>query len=203
MEYFNPQDEFDQTRHRLPHWRQWQVPVFVTFRLSDSLPKAIYDAWLDRREAFLAAHPEPWDDETENDFHRQFSDRIDAELDAAHGCCVLRESRVQAIVVERLMKFHENRYRLLNFVITPNHVHALFIPLDGETLSDILKGWKGVSSRLVHREGLSVLNPFWQPDYFDRLIRGPEHLAKTFAYIRENPAKARLTSGFLYWEDQV
>jgi REP element-mobilizing transposase RayT len=203
MVYLNPHDEIEQTRHRLPHWSQGEVPVFVTFRLSDSLPKVIYDAWLDRREAFLAIHPEPWDDETENAFHRQFSDRIDEELDAAHGCCVLRDQRVSGIVEERLMKFHEDRYRLLSFVIMPNHVHVLFIPSYRETLPDTLKGWKGVSSRLVHREGLSDLNPFWQPDYYDRLIRGPEHFERTFRYIRENPAKAGLTSGFLYWEDQV
>ncbi len=102
-----------------------------------------------------------------------------------------------------MRKFHNDRYRLLNFVIMPNHVHVLFIPSGGETLPETLKGWKGVSSRLVHREGLSELNPFWQPDYFDRLIRGPEHLDRTFEYIRENPAKARLCSGHRYWEDQA
>lgn len=203
MEFFNPRDEFEKTRHRLPHWRQGEVPVFVTFRLSDSLPKAVFEAWLDRREAFLESHPEPWDDETEEVYYRQFSDQIDEELDAAHGCCVLRDPRVSSIVEDRLRKSHNDRYRLLYFVIMPNHVHVLFIPSGGETLPETLKGWKGVSSRLVHREGLSELNPFWQPDYFDRLIRGPEHLDRTFEYIRENPAKARLCSGHRYWEDQA
>lgn len=51
MEFSNPRDEFEQTRHRLPHWRQGEVPVSVTFRLSDSLPQAIYEARLERREA--------------------------------------------------------------------------------------------------------------------------------------------------------
>jgi REP element-mobilizing transposase RayT len=203
MEFFNPRDEIETTRHRLPHWRQGEVPVFVTFRLSDSLPKAVFEAWLERREAFLVSHPEPWDEVTEELYHLQFSDQIDEELDAAHGCCVLRDARISGIVEDRLRKFHDDRYRLLNFVIMPNHVHVLFIPSDDETLPDILKGWKGVSSRLVHREGFSELNPFWQPDYFDRLIRGPEHLERTFEYIRENPAKARLTSGYLYWEDRA
>ncbi len=42
---------------------------------------------------------------------------------------------------------------------------------DGESLPDTLQGWKGVSSRLIHKTRLSALNPFWQPDYFDRLIQ--------------------------------
>lgn len=203
MEFFNPGDGFDHTRHRLPHWRQGEVPIFVTFRLSDSLPKEVYDAWLERREAFFASHPKPRGHETENDFHRQFSDQIDEALDAAHGCCDLRDPLVSGIVEERLMKFHKQRYHLLNLVVMPNHVRVLFTLAEGGSLPDTLKGSKGVSSRLVHREGLSGLNPFWQPDYFDRLIRSEEHLDRTFDYIRENPAKARLTSGYFYWEDQA
>ena len=82
----------------------------------------------------------------------------------------------------------------------PNHVHVLLVLNENESLPDTLKGWKGVSSRMIHKEGLSELNPFWQPDYFDRLIRSPEHLETVRAYIRDNPAKAGLTSGFIFWE---
>lgn len=62
----------------------------------------------------------------------------------------------------------------------PNHVHVLFTLRDGESLPDTLQGWKGVSSRpsrLIHKTGLSTLNPFWQPDDADRLIRSPEHFS--------------------------
>jgi REP element-mobilizing transposase RayT len=41
---------------------------------------------------------------------------------------------------------------------------------------------------------------FWQPDYFDRLIRSPEHFSTVKTYIRENPAKADLKSGFIVWD---
>ena len=82
----------------------------------------------------------------------------------------------------------------------PNHVHVLFTLRDAESLPDTLQGWKGVSSRLIHQTGLSALNPFWQPDYFDRLIRSPEHFSTVKAYIRENPVKAGLKSGFIVWE---
>lgn len=68
----------------------------------------------------------------------------------------------------------------------PNHVHALFALNAGESLPDTLQGWKGVSSRLIHQTGHITLNPFWQPDDFDRLIRSPEHFSTVKAYIREN-----------------
>jgi hypothetical protein len=74
----------------------------------------------------------------------------------------------------------------------PNHVHVLFTLRDGESLRDTLQGWKGVSSRLIHKSGRCDLNPFWQPDYFDRLIRSLEHFSTMKAYIREYPAKANL-----------
>lgn len=200
MEFFNPRNDIELSRHRLSHWSQGRVPVFVTFRLSDSLPKEVYEAWLEERKAFILANPLPWDDEIETAFHSQFSVRIDEQLDAAHGCCALRDPRVAEIVAERLQHFDGTGYQLLNFVVMPNHVHVLFTLAEGRTLPETLKAWKGVSSRLIHREGLCDLNPFWQPDYFDRLIRGPEHLEKTYRYIQTNPAMAGLTSGFVYWE---
>jgi putative transposase len=59
---------------------------------------------------------------------------------------------------------------------------------------------KGISSRFIHKTGLSALNPFWQPDYFDCLIRSPEYFSTMKAYIRKNPVKARLDKGFVLWK---
>ena len=95
----------------------------------------------------------------------------------------------------------EKRYQLLSYVVMPNHVHVLLTLEAGEPLSEMVRGWKGVSSRLIHKDGLSELNPFWQREYFDRLIRSPEHLTKVRGYIRENPVTAGLRSGeFVFWE---
>jgi REP element-mobilizing transposase RayT len=141
---------------------------------------------------FLATHPSPWDEATEDLYHTQFSGRLDEYLDAGHGCCALRESKISKIVADRFHHFNGQRYQLWSFVIMPNHAHVLFSVHDGEHLPDILKGWKGVSSNHIHKAGLSDLNPFWQPEYFDRLIRGPEHFATVRAYIHDNPVKASL-----------
>lgn len=200
MQFFNPRGEIEKTVHKLPHWKQGEVPVFVTFRLADSLPREIVDRWFSEREAFLAANPLPWDEATETCYHGRFSDTLDEHLDAAHGCCALRDASVAHIIRDRLHHFDGQRYDLWSYVIMPNHVHVLFTLNDGESLPETLKAWKGVSSRMIHKEGLSDLNPFWQPDYFDRLIRSPDHFDTVKAYIRDNPAKAGLRAGFVCWE---
>jgi REP element-mobilizing transposase RayT len=200
MKFFDPRGDIEKTAHKLPHWQQGEVAIFVTFRLADSLPRKLLDDWLRAREAFLDANPPPWGDITEACYHGQFSDKLDEHLDAAHGSCALRDPRLAQIVADRLHHFDGQRYDLWSYVIMPNHVHVLFTLRDGESLPDTLQGWKGVSSRLIHKTGLSGLSPFWQPDYFDRLIRSPEHFSTVKAYIRENPAKAGLKTGFMLWE---
>ena len=200
MDFLDEFDDIQKTKHRLPHWQQGRVPVFVTFRLSDSLPQQVLGPLLAVRDAFLSRHPKPWDEATEREFHQQYTAKLETDLDAGQGCCALRDSRVATIVIERLLHFDAQRYELHRYVIMPNHVHVLFSPHEAGSLPEIIKGWKGVSSRLIHQAGLCGLNPFWQPDYFDRLIRGPEHFEKVMAYIRENPVKAGLKEGFVLWE---
>ena len=64
-------------------------PLFITFRLADSLPRQLLDDWVRARDAFLAANPSPWDEITEAYYHGPFSDEPDEYLDAAHGSCAL------------------------------------------------------------------------------------------------------------------
>lgn len=200
MEFFHEGKEIVKTRHKLPHWQQGEVPILVTFRLADSLPQLLLDPWRIARDGFHEAHPKPWDEATEERFHRQFSSQLEDYLDVGHGCCALRDPRISKIVAERFHHFEGQRYCLWSYIIMPNHVHVLFTLQDIALLPEIVQGWKGVASRLIHKEGLSRLNPFWQPDYFDRLIRSPEHFNTVQAYIRENPVKAKLKSGFVLWE---
>ena len=73
----------------------------------------------------------------------------------------------------------------------PNHVHVVVRPLDPWRLGGIIHSWKSFTAtranRLLHRSG-----PFWQREYFDRIIRDEEDLSATVKYVVENPAKAKL-----------
>src|SRR5262245_45479563 len=42
-------------RH-LPHWEQAAATYFITWRTQDSMPRAVLDAWLAERDAWLQRH---------------------------------------------------------------------------------------------------------------------------------------------------
>ncbi len=39
MKFFDPRGDIEKTAHKLPHWQQVEVAIFVTFRLADTLPR--------------------------------------------------------------------------------------------------------------------------------------------------------------------
>jgi putative transposase len=200
MDFFNERGDIEKTVHKLPHWQQGRVSIFVTFRLADSLPQEVLAPLIIARDRFVADNPKPWDEDMEDAFHRQFSVKLDAYLDAGHGSCALRKPAAAQTVAERLHYADGEHYDLHSYVIMPNHVHVLFSPHETKALPNLLKSWKGISSRLISQSLLSDLHPFWQPDYFDRLIRSPQHLAKVQRYIQENPLKAKLPqTDYLLW----
>ena len=189
--------------NRLPHWQQGEAWVSVTWRLGDSLPQAKLDQWLEEKDAWLAHHPEPWDEKTEADYHDRFSRQIDDWLDQGSGSCVLKDPENAKIVADALRHFDGERYEIGSFVVMPNHVHALFRPLEENTLAEILKSWKGFTAREINKR-LGKSGELWQEDYWDRLIRNEVHFLRVVEYFRENPAKARLKDGeFVLWEGET
>ena len=95
--------------------------------------------------------------------------------------------------MEVLIQLNGSLYELGAAVVMPNHVHAVLRPLEEVTLAECVRKIKGASSLAVNRlAGRS--GRLWQPDYFDRVVRSPEHLARCVAYVHWNPVKAGLAS---------
>jgi len=185
-------------RHDLPHWQQENALVFVTWRLADSLPQAFIEQWMTERKAWLMEHPRPWDEVTEIAFQKRFDQPFMDRLDQGHGACILRQ-KVCADEMERVLHhFDGQRYHLQSYVIMPNHVHVLVQLQEGWSLEKVVQNWKERSAKGLNRV-LEVQGTVWQKGYFDRLIRGPEHLQYVERYIRQNPVKAKLRSGFRRW----
>jgi type I restriction enzyme R subunit/putative DNA methylase len=157
----------------------------ITFRLADSLSQAE----LKQLELKLALLPE-----VRRDTEKRKN--IEQWLDAGMGCCALGNAQAAARVQESLLHFDGDRYRVLAWVIMPNHVHVLIDPV--QPLAKIVQGWKSFTARwlLAHNErlGLGIPDPHhvWMRDYWDRYIRDDEHLRATIDYIHQNPVKARL-----------
>jgi type I restriction enzyme R subunit len=139
-------------------------------------------------------HPEPWDEETEEEYHRQFSNRIDQWLDAGEGSCVLRDHALAQIVAGAFHHFDGKRYDIVAFVVMPNHVHVLFRLRASHRLEEVIKSWKGFTAREINKR-LGKQGSLWQEGYWDRMIRNERHFFKCREYIKKNPKRAKLRTG--------
>ena len=99
------------------------------------------------RQVWLRFHPEPWDTETEQEYHKRFTGAIERWLDAGHGSCVLRQNECASIVDDALRHFDGNRLALISSVVMPNHVHALF---DSESNTSVGRFTSQLENRSVH-----------------------------------------------------
>ncbi len=196
-EFFDPAENIQKQKHNLPHWQQDDTWIFVTWRLVDSLPQSKLQKWEQDRNIWLSLNPQPWSPETEEKYHREFSQKIDHWLDAGYGSCCLKKKTNADILAAAFMHFNQQRYELSDFVIMPNHVHALFQPLGENQLSDILHTWKRFSARKINQEE-NRSGALWQPDYWDRLIRSQEHFLWVQNYIKNNP-KSLPSGSFHLW----
>ncbi len=181
------------SRGYLPHIDGKNLIQHITFHLADSLPRQA----VERMHRQLQHLPEPQQEQE----RRQ---RIQDLLDAHAGSCLLRHDVFAAIVQESLLHGDGDRYRLIAWVIMPNHVHVM-LQLAEYPLSKIVQSWKRHTSFQIHRmlaneghaDGSGAL---WHREYWDRYMRDDRHLHATRNYIEENPVKAGLVTTASQWK---
>jgi REP element-mobilizing transposase RayT len=171
------------SRGYLPHLNGGEIAQMVTFSLVGSLPVELVQHW----KALLRAN------KSDDEAVRAYLHRIENYLEANPGAAWLSDPRIAELLEGALVYFHDQRYRLMSWVIMANHVHTLIVPMEPHDLSSIVMSWKNWSARranaLLGRKGA-----FWAADYFDRYIRNEEHLLRVKAYIERNPVRAGLCS---------
>lgn len=145
---------------------------FITFRLADSLPRAVVEALRLKDDAIRL---------------------LDAELDNGLGECHLRDPEIAQVVQDALLHFDQDRYRLLAWCLMPNHVHVVIEISGASSLSTIVNSWKSFTARKANQQ-LRRSGPFWNADYFDRFMRDEGHLQRTIGYVEQNPVKAGLAT---------
>jgi replication-associated recombination protein RarA len=174
----------------LPHWQQDGAMYFVTWRTADSMPRERVDQWMNERDAWLKAHPEPWGLGDEEEYYRLFPDRWETWLDEGYGECPLGRPQVRQIVEEVLRHDNGTKYQLEDFIVMPNHVHVLVSPLGSHTLSETTQAWKSTAARRINKL-LGRSGTFWQKESFDHIVRSAEQAQKFREYIQENPRGLR------------
>jgi putative transposase len=197
------------SRGYLPHFDSDQVYQSITFRLADSLPKDVLRRVLEDTERL------PPD---QQDKERRL--RLEHLMDQGHGSGILRHAPLAQIVIDTLSHGIGSRYGLLEWVVMPNHVHALIEPIHNWRLSDIVGSWKSYSGRRIMDHlrthgapgvGPGITNaksprtgpesqdtgpfpPVWFREHWDRFIRDETHFSRVRDYIRNNPVKAGLAA---------
>lgn len=168
-----------------PHVESPHLIQHVCYHLADSLPREVVEA-MDAELKSLT--PMLRDPEKEK--------RINAYLDAGRGSCVLREPEIAELVQNAFLLFHGRRYTLHAWCVMPNHVHVLFQPMEGWTMSRIVWSWKSFTGRRIsewrNRAGLKPGGPVWHREYWDRFVRDAAHYEAAIDYISMNPVKAGL-----------
>lgn len=176
------------TYHRgyLPHRDYPDALQAITFRLADSMPRKVVEAW--KEELSLAL--QSCDLGLAAEARRALRQRIARYEDKCLGSCLLRDSTNARIVQNQLIKRHLKDYLLLSWCIMPNHVHVL-IRLKTTSLARLVGAWKGASAFAINRARGSS-GKLWERDYFDRAINTEEHFYRSVNYIHHNPVKAGL-----------
>jgi putative transposase len=103
---------------------------------------------------------------------------------------IFRNEGRARLLIDVLFDYREQgKYLLHEFVIMPDHVHALITPkpeISLERAVQFIKG--GFSYRLRKEEKMEV----WQPSFTNHRIRDMEDYERHREYIRLNPVRAKL-----------
>lgn len=189
----------------LPHWRQEECTYFVTFRLADSLPASVLQEMEYAQNRWLAQHgidatKDSWKQAfarlsapSRREFERLIGRTLDRHLDHGYGSCILQQSEVSQVVIQALNRFHGTRVHTGDFVVMPNHVHALLRPIKGVELEDVLDSIKSFTANEIN-ELIGTTGELWQRQTFEHIVRDFEQLGAFRRYITANPVKAKLRS---------
>jgi putative transposase len=103
------------------------------------------------------------------------------------------------VVVDALLHFDGDRYRMLAWCVMPNHVHVVVEPTQEHSLGSVVKSWKAFTAAKINQlSGRS--GAVWAPDYFDRFMRDEAQLRNTISYVENNPVAAGLVPAPGDWE---
>jgi REP element-mobilizing transposase RayT len=188
-------ENIERRRRVLPHWTADNVIYFVTFRLHDSLPASLAEsARLERMNIVRTAQQMNRDlSDGERERLRQLRRKLELALDKGHGHCWMRNPAIARIVADALRHFEGERYELLAWCVMPNHVHVVARTAPEWQLSRILHSWKSFTAHQITRLH-GCPRPFWQREYYDRIMRNDHELRRAIRYVENNPTAAGLSN---------
>jgi len=167
-------------RRRLPHYHPDDAYLFLTWRLWGSLPAKANDTlYATPGRAFVAQ---------------------DHVLDRpAAGPLWLQDPRIADLVSNTILAGDGERrfYNLCAWVVMPNHVHLLILPL---AATPALMRWvKGSTARFANQILGRTGQPFCLDESYDHYLRSSSQLNRAIAHIEQNPVSAGLARSAERW----
>ena len=190
-----------------PHWSQAGAIVFITMRLHDSIPKEVLARWEREKQDWMGrrGHVGHWSailptlpQEEQNAFRQHFNRCREDLLDNCLGSCLLRDPKNAKIVVNSLLHFDGERYRMGDFVIMPSHTHLLASFPDETAMKNQCDSWLHYTAFQINRHN-GGKGKLWQQEPFDHLVRSVDQYEYLRKYIADNPKLARLREGEFFY----
>lgn len=197
-------------RRHLPHIHPDGYPLFITFRLADSLPNEVLLKLRVAREQEIGSAkniPHAKRNEVERKHFMRFDDWLDSCSSGPHW---LKDEKIAGIVAEKILDMSNTRYRLIAYCIMSTHVHMLIEPNTLERaghqaksakypVAEVLRLLKGSTARACNME-IERSGHFWHHESYDHFVRDENELMRTIHYILNNPVKAGLVKEWKDWK---
>ncbi len=193
------------SRH-LPHIQSPGATVFITFRLSGSLPKELIQQYKDesrRIQSEISLIPDsPSQKLAAQEAYKKLFGKWDQKLDLALcGPVWLSNPDIAEMVVLEINNNDGVIYTLEAYSIMPNHVHLVITPLpvkdQFQPISKIMQTIKGRTARqanvILNRQG-----DFWQHESYDHIARDVHELERIIHYVISNPTRAGQPARWVY-----
>ena len=90
-------------------------------------------------------------------------------------------------------------FALCSYCFMPDHWHAILLPKDGTSISDILMRIKIAAYRRISK-ARQCAQPIWQSRFYDHILRVRAEFDQTLAYTHENPAVNGLLERSVDWK---
>ncbi|MEP6895285.1 MAG: transposase [Chloroflexota bacterium] len=204
----HPKDTY--YRRNLPHIHPEDYPLFITFRLADSLPIEVLKELQTQRQHELNFTKSQSPDEIYKIEKKHFG-LYDTWLDQCRsGPHWLEDKNIAEIVAKKIHSLNSKYFHLLAYCIMPNHVHLLIESVIGDRIqhrgktakypiTDALRLLKGGTARACNLK-LARSGQFWNHESYDHYVRDEQELERVIKYILYNPVKAKLVENWKKWQ---
>ncbi len=118
---------------------------WAVLRLTDALPAELLTRL--RSEEEEANRTDGGDEAA---LRRRIAQRIEAELNAGHGDCWLRDEQVARLVQSALQAGHGRRYTLRAWSVLPNHLQVIFTTAEGVDAGAVVREWRSYTTSQVN-----------------------------------------------------